>query len=845
MKKLILALMGVALCVSAYSQSTRITIDGRQHDLQLDRTHLLLNAYASSAEAESPYIATKLQDLGELSADRRVLTLPKGTTIYVAPGVYWTDETWRQGFPFDESGFVIDRPNVGLTILGDDITFVGLTDNPADAHIAGNRGEGGARGLGASGSWYTLAVSNGFSARNLTIANYAQQDLVYERDPSQNISKRIESTNHAEVMRGAEGAGLDRIHFENVHFTGYLNMMAGFSPARSYFKDCVLQCTDDALFGGHINVYENCTFRLFDSHPSFGGASAGGINALLNCRMEGQPQMTFPTLYMVKMSRGEGSTASSMFAIVDTHFSGRIIGVEWENVIKPDSRHLVYHNTIGEARTPLQVSPEQPQTSVVLTAEALRAFKVGNTYNVYNLLRGDDGWNPSGQTELTERLPYRFLVDASTKTLGPGGADVVLSPAVEPAGLNLPVVWNYDQNRFTGTADNTGKLTLRAKPNTAGKVVQTQATATLPNGLLAGATLAIYPDPVAAPRLSGASIAIGGGAAALTYALDHADYKDVSTIAWYREKSATSTDGILVGASRNDAAGLFMDAPQKNYTLGKYDVGYYLRAVVTPKYEFSDATAPIELRTSRAVAATDVRNEALNTDFKNIPLAVEDHRTTTGRWFFDRVAAEDAVAPWAWGVGSNGADGRWGLQNNRSVDSRLVFAQTGTHGDMTLTFDYSTGKVEGQGFGGSGCFLDVYIKYDPATRTGYGVRIERVPATTSGTQWTLYRYDGLTQTALTEGILSGAFMPGSTIKIVVEGNTLRVEASTRSAQTPLQVAQNLPGKASLSWTDASGALARNTFGGFGVRTRNSGGASYVYGNAGTNNCLMIHRIVVE
>ena len=120
--------------------------------LKLDETHLLLNAYATPEELASPYVAATLQTLGELSADRRTLTLPAGTTVYIAPGVYWTDETYRQGFPFDDSGFVIAPPNVGLTLLGDNISFIGLSGDPEDVRIAGNRGEGGAKGQGAGGN---------------------------------------------------------------------------------------------------------------------------------------------------------------------------------------------------------------------------------------------------------------------------------------------------------------------------------------------------------------------------------------------------------------------------------------------------------------------------------------------------------------------------------------------------------------------------------------------------------------------------------------------------------------------------------------------------------------------
>ena len=164
--KSLLFVIGLLLSFAGYSQDLS--------RLRLDETHLLLNAYASPSELERPYVAATLQTLGELSADRRTLTLPAGTTVYIAPGVYWTDETYRRGFPFDDSGFVIAPPNVGLTIIGDNISFIGLTDDAGDVRICGNRGEGGARGLGAGGSWYTLAVSTGFHAENITIANYAQ-----------------------------------------------------------------------------------------------------------------------------------------------------------------------------------------------------------------------------------------------------------------------------------------------------------------------------------------------------------------------------------------------------------------------------------------------------------------------------------------------------------------------------------------------------------------------------------------------------------------------------------------------------------------------------------------------
>ncbi|WP_198410802.1 InlB B-repeat-containing protein [Microbacterium halophytorum] len=819
--------------------------------VQVDETHLLLNAYASEEELESPYVASTLQALGELSDDERLLTVPDGTTVYVAPGVYWTDRTYREGG-------VIAGPNVGLSILGEDVSFLGLTDDATDTIIAGNRGEGGESGLGADGSWYSLGISSGFRGENITIANYAQQDLVYPRDPSQNIEKRLDSKNHAEVLTRAVGTGApDRIHFENMRFVGYLNMMLGLAPERAYFKDSFFQLTDDSVFSGKKNVYENCTFHFFGNHPSVNGADDGGIVALLGSEVVGMPQMTSSDVFLAKQSNEIGPDANGIFAIIDTHFSGRIETVEWENVVREDARHFVSNNTIGDERAPLAISPAQPQTSVELTGSALEAFKVGDEYNVYNLLKGDDGWDPKGQAgggwEPFADLPYRFLVGAEGKTMRSGETGesnrAVLTPAVAPAGSADPaaIEWEYDTELLDGTIDpETGVGTFTAAPNATGAEISTIVTATLPSGISAGATLHIRPLPVDPPVVTDTSLTIGENAASLDYALDEADYREASVIDWYRESGPDTTDGVHIGTMRNDDAGFFIDEPYTEYALGRYDVGSYLRAVIRPKYEFSGYGDPVTVRSERPVEAADVTEASLSTDFRNLFVTDEDHLTTTGRWFFDRVSG--TAVPWGWGIGTNGTDRIWGLQNNSGgAGTRFVFGQEGAYGDMSLTLDYSTSKVEGQGFGGSGHFMDVYVKYDPAARVGYGLRVERTAAGGSNaTMWTLNRYDGDTVTPVTEPIRTAAFMPKSEITIGVEGDTLRVRATTESERTPLQVEQGLSNSVDLAWTDTTGALRGNDDAGFGFRINNSGNSSYDYAGSGmmTNNTVMLHGVTV-
>ena len=124
------------------------------------------------------------------------------------------------------------------------------------------------------------------------------------------------------------------------------------------------------------------------------------------------------------------------------------------------------------------------------------------------------------------------------------------------------------------------------------------------------------------------------------------------------------------------------------------------------------------------------------------------------------------------------------------------------------------------------------------------MRIERVPATTNGTLWTLYRFVDGEKTALSQSVLAATFMPQSSLTLSVEGNTLRLVAATASERTPLQVSERLPERLELSWTDPDGRLARTVAGGCAFRISNSGTPGYAY-NAASNNCVMLHRVSLD
>ena len=93
-------------------------------------------------------------------------------------------------------------------------------------------------------------------------------------------------------------------------------------------------------------------------------------------------------------------------------------------------------------------------------------------------------------------------------------------------------------------------------------------------------------------------------------------------------------------------------------------------------------------------------------------------------------------------------------------------------------------------------------------------------------------------------MLAATFMPQSALTVAVEGNTLHLTAETASEKTPLQVKEQLPERLDISWTDPSGALAKNRSGSVALRIYNSGTPGYRY-NAMSNNCVMLHRVRLE
>jgi hypothetical protein len=178
----------------------------------------------------------------------------------------------------------------------------------------------------------------------------------------------------------------------------------------------------------------------------------------------------------------------------------------------------------------------------------------------------------------------------------------------------------------------------------------------------------------------------------------------------------------------------------------------------------------------------------------------------------------DVMKPmWEYGEGFNGAVGMGLLQAQRGA--RLMYTPAGSsYGDMSLTLQADPTKTAGQGFGSAtGQYMDVCLKFDTRTLTGYGLRIIRTVKHAKAVDFLLVRYDHGEVTPLTEAVSSTCYRTGCTITLSVTGTRLSARVTTT---TPQPAGSLLPHS-----VDLRADVAPNDFGGIHIQHTGSCGES--------------------
>ena len=568
---------------------------------------------------------------------------------------------------------------------------------------------------GALGNFTMLYIDGQcVEARNLTFGNYCSVDLVYPRDTTLNRPRRADAIVQAQLIH----TNARWVEAQNCRFVSRLNLCPFSGVRRAHFTDCHFECTDDALVGAAI--YERCHFEFFSSKPFWGTPDFGPV--FIDCKIDTHVR---GTQYFIKTHGGL-------------------------NLIRTDIRQLD-----GE---PLKVLPcygrsDAPcyYSEVTLNGKPLTI---------------------AGATDITG-LPLREAFTVENLLHGPKPTYMRLSPIgqrtlqEEEDSRPLQVqffLWNGEPAKRRSADD----LTL---------------TATMPSGLTSSTRLHLTPQWDAAPTFTRQPSLIYDrkrGTIRLDYELSEgAD--DCSHVTWYRYTLANATDTIAVRHG--------LTAEAATYRLSPADAGCRIMARVTPRYAVTHPGADALTQNSVQVMANapGARGEesTLETDFHDVPVHYQP-QLRAGHWTFDAYKPADTQTynwqpqprnAWYYGRGVDGAAQSIGL-NEATKGARAFYTPARKSCKaMTALLSIAPAKTAGQGFGSAtGQYLDIGVKFDAATLTGYALRIQRTPDYDRAVVMQLVRYDNGTVTPISAPQVYRHYLTSCVVTLSIDGSTLTATA---------------------------------------------------------------------
>ena len=801
--------------------------------IQLSETAIYVDGSLSDElAAQYPYVYNDITKA--LSAD----ALKNGTadnpmTVYVAPYVYWIDDPAATDTVQKTEGYSVPY---GMVVNSDYLTIKGLTGNPDNVVLAGNRGQS-----HASNGNYTMFrfnCSGALTVKNITIGNYCSVDLDYPLMSELNQAKRTDTITQAQL---ADMSG-DKMFADNCNFISRLNLVPISGASRNLYNNCHFESTDDALNGNA--VYVGCDFDFYGNRPLYSSYNTGStfLGCTFNCKILNVEAE--PTQFFTK----EGGTITAVDCVYNSNLSVPIT-MGWTK-FPSDSLKCYQSNIIHNGKN-ITIGGEGAKETVDMTGKSvLNAYKVvsgGKTYyNTYNLLKGSDDWDPLGVKDVIaaagkEAVATQLTIKSDVSEIESGK---------ETASIGGTVNYFYGTNdttqkitysvsdedkayvKLTDNGDGTCKVEGTNNDDAAKKVIINASTE---SGLEAAVGITVKPSKLDAPEYIKTPVITndGQGSLKVDYSLDLGSREDMSAISWYRCTDAEGSNKVLVAVTRNDS-------PEYTYKLTAGDVGYYIMAKVESKNIRSDYGTPANTVYDKAIGVKDVRSKNLSTDFSNFP-NIKQSEIKAGFWTVDynrpadtesfgKWQGADTEEPWVYGVTGNGCVGAGLYQGTQG--SRLMYTPVeGTYGDMSLKLVVDPAKTAGQGFGSAGQYMDVLLKFDTSTLTGYGLRIVRTKASSNAVTFVLVKYDNGAVTEISDKVIASCYVTGCTISLKTEGNKLTAHVETPTEQLADQAAKGYP-----HVVDLTADIAANSFGGVAIQHTGT------TGTGGWQNTTMLHNL---
>jgi hypothetical protein len=764
--------------------------------------------------AKYPYVFNSVNKAAQHLTDG---TEDSPMVLYLAPYVYWIDNPDDPEVRVGKDG----GSPYGLIIQCEWLRFHGLSDNAENVVLACNRGQT----LGSRGNFTMFKFSGqGTSSENVTFGNYCNIDLTYPLKPTLGRGKRASAIVQAQLVH-CDG---DKIVARNVRFVSRLNLCPFTGGKRVLFDRCHFESTDDALCG--TGLYLNCTLDFYNAKPFYNTLGTGAI--FLHCDIR---SFTRGDQYFTK--------ANGQVAVLDTRITSETAtSLGWRDIPPHEMRNYQYNVTFNGKQ--VFIGQKDPKSTVDMTDKPiLNAYRFVHkgkvVYNTYNLLCGNDDWDPMG---------VKDIVLAAQKENGKTYTMLPVQLQITPTGVSMET--KRDEARLTakvyrfGNYEQKGEtvkwavapeykslvelkvsadgMTCDVVPtNTNDETKAVIVTASTPSGLEAASVLTVAPSKLDAPKFSAFPKLSKdkNGKLVVGYKLDM-KFADQSLISWYRCTDAKGSNPIEVAVSR-------LNKPLSQYELSAGDVGYYIKVSVAPKHLRCDAGEAVAVVMNQPISAKDVKadNRVLSTDFENVstmnqPKVIPGFWTLSGFDLKDIVDAKTFIKDkdaWYYGEGSNGSANVVGLL--QAQDAQLRYTPVGkTFGDMRLTMTLVPSKEEGQGFSMAYRYMDVLIKFDNETMTGYALRFIRTTKYHDAIDCVFLKYENGKVTEISKPVSTTCYRPTCQISMEVVGN--KINAHVESSAT-YYVVPNRPEV--VTKVDMETEITPNEFGGFGMQY--SGGST--------------------
>jgi hypothetical protein len=736
-------------------------------DRSIDTAKLTCDYLVDGNLSQDDPAAKKFKTLQAAYAAAPAGTEARPTVIGIMPGAYQLPGPAMRG--------------ASLSITKDYITLLGLTNNRRAVVLADNRG----LMQGSDDDGYILDVNaNGFTVKNLTIINYCNADYEYPGDPGKNLKKRSDVITQGVALQ-AQG---DKHVYENVALLGRLDTMF-LRTTRSYFKNVYIEGTDDWMGGGQLSVWEDCTLVF----PTGGGVmSASGV-VFIDCRFEAANGMRF---YKAEFRGAERPDVLIHCVLPADSPRAHVAWVRGVAVPRPNQLSLTYqnHDANGHPAVIYDSTVGFPAFtySRELSDEEVPAF------NPWNLLRQApnapaDDWDPAGDRTAYEAqgdLPFRIRLTEGSASIRTGGPGATLGATVTPARANPTLTWSADSG-LVSISQTAGKVVVTGR-NTTRQAEWVPVHATTTNGVYVTAYVYVEPKYIDPPAIiTGPAIdAPVNGTASVDYTLNLGGRKDQSIVTWYLCDDAAGTHPRCVAVSRGNE-------PLKTLPLTSGDIGKYLKVTIQPKCNISDPGPEAQAASEKPVTAADV-STTVSPNFRNFVTETND-TYVSGLWTI--------LGDWAVVTGDNYING-YGIRPNGP--GYLLYQQDADCGDMQVDLVMASEK-DGQGFSVPGSpdendprslYADMYIKFDPRTRSGYALRLWRTKQSANKCMFQLYQIEnGVGSPLNNQKVLSGVFKTTVHMALKVTGNTMMVNATNNVDKETLAL---------------KGTITSNHFGGAGV-----------------------------